>query len=60
MAHNSDSEIDIDKLADIDASKESWNIRVQVVMIWKQTYNNNPNMVNSLDMILMDQEVRLK
>nr|KAJ0224516.1 hypothetical protein LSAT_V11C100019510 [Lactuca sativa] len=54
--HNSDSEIIIDKLADIDASKESWNIPVQVVMIWKQTYKNNPNMVNSLDMILMDQE----
>nr|KAJ0212478.1 hypothetical protein LSAT_V11C400195910 [Lactuca sativa] len=51
MTHNSDSEIIIDKLSDIDASKESWNIRVQ-----KQTYKNNSNIVNSLDMILMDQE----
>nr|KAJ0223431.1 hypothetical protein LSAT_V11C200100110 [Lactuca sativa] len=56
MEHNSNSEIVIDKLADIDASIESWNIRAQVVMIWKQTYKNNPNMVNSFDMILMDQE----
>ncbi|CAH1453980.1 unnamed protein product [Lactuca virosa] len=56
MTHNSDIEFVIDKLADIDSSKESWNIRVQVVMIWKQTYQNNSNMVSSLDMILMDQE----
>ncbi|CAH1433532.1 unnamed protein product [Lactuca virosa] len=57
IAHNSDSEIVIDKLADIDASKESCNIRVQVVMIWKHTYKNNPNMVSRFDIILMDQEV---
>nr|KAJ0228500.1 hypothetical protein LSAT_V11C100027940 [Lactuca sativa] len=56
MTRNSDSEIVIDKLVDIDVSKESWNIRVQVVIIWKQTYKNNPNMFSCLNMILMDQE----
>ncbi|CAH1432509.1 unnamed protein product [Lactuca virosa] len=45
-----------DKVAEINASKESWNIRVKVVMLWKPTYINNPNMVASLDMILIDQE----
>ncbi|CAH1443944.1 unnamed protein product [Lactuca virosa] len=49
MAHNSGDEIVFDSLADIDASKETWNIRVQVIMHWKQTYKNNPNMVSSFD-----------
>nr|KAJ0220664.1 hypothetical protein LSAT_V11C200056600 [Lactuca sativa] len=57
MTHNSDNEIIIDKLANIDASRESWNVRFEVVMIWKQTYKNNSNMVNSLAMILMEQEL---
>ncbi|CAH1429010.1 unnamed protein product [Lactuca virosa] len=56
MAHNSGDEIVFDSLADIDASNETWNIRVHVLMLWKQTYKNNPNMVSSLDMILMDQQ----
>ncbi|CAH1431657.1 unnamed protein product [Lactuca virosa] len=55
MAHNSGDEIVFDSLADIDASKETWNIRVQV-KLWKQTSKNNLNMVSILDMILMDQQ----
>ncbi|CAH1429009.1 unnamed protein product [Lactuca virosa] len=60
MAHNSGDEIVFDSLADIDASNETWNIRVHVLMLWKQTYKNNPNMVSSLDMILMDQQATIK
>ncbi|CAH1445070.1 unnamed protein product [Lactuca virosa] len=56
MAANNADQVVFDKVAEINASKESWNIRVKVVMLWKPTYINNPNMVASLDMILIDQE----
>ncbi|CAI9264161.1 unnamed protein product [Lactuca saligna] len=56
MASNNADQVVFDKVAEINASKESWNIRVKVVMLWKPTYVNNPNMVTSLDMILIDQE----
>ena len=57
MASNNADQVVFDKVAEINASKESWNIRVKLVMLWKPTYINNPNMVASLDMILIDQEV---
>ncbi|CAH1430589.1 unnamed protein product [Lactuca virosa] len=56
MTANNADQVVFDKVAEINASKESWNIRVKVVMLWKPTYINNPNMVASLDMILIDQE----
>nr|KAJ0221995.1 hypothetical protein LSAT_V11C200094910 [Lactuca sativa] len=56
MAANNADQAVFDKVAEINASKESWNIRVKLVMLWKPTYINNPNMVASLDMILIDQE----
>ncbi|CAH1434616.1 unnamed protein product [Lactuca virosa] len=56
MAANNADQVVFDKVVEINASKESWNIRVKVVMLWKPTYKNNPNMVTSLDMILIDQE----
>ncbi|CAH1420666.1 unnamed protein product [Lactuca virosa] len=59
MATNNADRVVFDKVAEIDASKESWNIHVKVVLLWKQTYKNNPNMVGSLDMILIDQQIFL-
>nr|KAJ0202995.1 hypothetical protein LSAT_V11C500233440 [Lactuca sativa] len=56
VASNNADQVVFDKVAEINASKESWNIRVKVVMLWKPTYVNNPNMVTSLNMILIDQE----
>nr|KAJ0207659.1 hypothetical protein LSAT_V11C500252250 [Lactuca sativa] len=57
MAANNADQVVFDEVAEINASKESWNIRVKVVILWKPTYINNPNMVASLDMILIDQKV---
>ncbi|CAH1420694.1 unnamed protein product [Lactuca virosa] len=56
MASNNADQVVFDKVAEINASKESWNIRVKVIMLWKPTYINNPNMIASLNMILIDQE----
>lgn len=57
MATNNVDQVVFDKVVKIDASKESWKIRVKVVLLWKQTYINNSNMVGSLDMILIDKQV---
>nr|XP_043616047.1 uncharacterized protein LOC122587960 [Erigeron canadensis] len=43
-------------VADVNDTKESWTIRVKVVLRWKQTFKNYPNVVSSLDMILMDEQ----
>nr|KAJ0204788.1 hypothetical protein LSAT_V11C500292190 [Lactuca sativa] len=59
MENNSAGQLVFDKLVEIDASKESWNIHVKVVLIWKQTYKTNPKMVGSLDMILINQQYTL-
>ncbi|CAH1429801.1 unnamed protein product [Lactuca virosa] len=56
MAQNNWDEIVFDKVADIDEPKEIWNIRVQVILLWKQTYKNIPKMFSSLDMILIDEQ----
>nr|KAJ0199027.1 hypothetical protein LSAT_V11C600319000 [Lactuca sativa] len=56
MTANNAYQIVFDKVAEINASKECWNIRVKVVMLWKPTYTNNPNVVANLEMILIDHE----
>ncbi|CAI9280995.1 unnamed protein product [Lactuca saligna] len=53
---NNADQVIFDKVAEINTSKDCWNLRVKVVMLWKPTYINNLNMVASLDMILIDQE----
>nr|XP_043638077.1 uncharacterized protein LOC122609058 [Erigeron canadensis] len=40
----------------INAMTEAATIKVKIIRLWTQTYSNNPQMVASLEMILMDEQ----
>ena len=47
----------ITPLQEITPEKGKANIKVKIVSLWNQYYNNNPSKVADIDMILMDEQV---
>ncbi|KAL2906391.1 Adenine phosphoribosyltransferase, partial [Bienertia sinuspersici] len=44
-------------LSDITPEKESWKIKVRIIRLWYQPAYNNPNVTESLELVLVDQKV---
>ncbi|KAL2937662.1 Threonine--tRNA ligase [Bienertia sinuspersici] len=47
----------INYVSDINPSKESWRIVVRVIHLWHVPSNNNPSELQSIEMVLMDENI---
>ncbi|KAL2906383.1 Argininosuccinate synthase [Bienertia sinuspersici] len=44
-------------LSDITPEKESWKMKVRIIQLWYQPAYNNPNVTESLELVLVDQKM---
>nr|XP_043618840.1 uncharacterized protein LOC122590725 [Erigeron canadensis] len=43
-------------VSEINGEDQPWKLKVKIIRLWKQTFSNNPHVVSSIDMVLIDEQ----